>query len=68
MFAVQFNFNMQSKNNWDGYSEITVNGKATVGIIPTLTQDITPLTAEDVFVNSSTEPAPPKATRKGKKG
>ena len=46
--AVQLNFNMSSKNNWNGYSEITVGGTPALGVIPALTQDITPLTAEDV--------------------
>lgn len=46
--AVQINFNMSSKNNWNGYSEITVGGTPALGIIPSLTQDITPNTAEDV--------------------
>jgi hypothetical protein len=48
VYAVQINFNMQSKNNWNGYSEITINGTPSTGVIATLTQDITPLTAEDV--------------------
>jgi hypothetical protein len=46
--AVQINFNLQSKNNWNGYSEITIGGTPSLGVIPILTQDITPLTAEDV--------------------
>ena len=46
--SVQINFNMQSKNNWNGYSEITIGGKPAVGFIPAVTQDIAPLTAEDV--------------------
>jgi len=46
--AVQVNFNMSSKNNWNGYSEITVGGTPALGVIPALTQDISPLTAEDV--------------------
>jgi len=52
--AVQINFNMQSKNNWNGYSEVTINGTASLGVIPTLTQDITPLTAEDVVGSALT--------------
>src|SRR5665213_1779303 len=54
VYAVEFNFNLQSKNNWNGYSEITVNGKPSTGVIPSLTQDITPLTAEDVVGSSLT--------------
>ena len=54
VYAVQINFNMLSKNNWNGYSEITINGKPTVGIIPPLVQDITPLTAEDVVGSTLT--------------
>jgi hypothetical protein len=46
--SVQLNFNMQSKNNWNGYSEITIGGTPALGLIPALTQDIAPLTAEDV--------------------
>ena len=46
--SVQINFNMQSKNNWNGYSEITIGGTPALGVIPALTQDIAPLTAEDV--------------------
>ncbi len=46
--AVQINFNMQSKNNWNGYSEITISGTPALGVIPAVTQDIAPLTAEDV--------------------
>ena len=45
---VQINFNMQSKNNWNGYSEITIGAKPSVGVLPVLTQDIMPNTAEDV--------------------
>lgn len=52
--AVQLNFNMQSKNNWNGYSEITIGGTPALGVIPALTQDITPLTAEDVVGSSLT--------------
>lgn len=50
--AVQIDFNMQSKNNWNGYAEITINGTPSLGVIPSLTQDITPLTAEDVAGSS----------------
>ena len=46
---VQINFNMQSKNNWNGYSEITVGGTQSVGVLPALTQDVAPNTAEDVM-------------------
>lgn len=52
--AVQINFNMQSKNNWNGYSEITIGGSPSLGVIPVLTQDVTPLTAEDVVGSSLT--------------
>jgi hypothetical protein len=48
VYAVEINFNFQSKNNWNGYSEITVNGTASSGFAPAVTKDITPLTAEDV--------------------
>jgi hypothetical protein len=48
VYAVQFNFNLQPKNDWEGYSEITINGKASLGVVPILTADIAPLTAEDV--------------------
>jgi len=52
--AVQVNFNMQSKNNWNGYSEITLGGTPALGVFPAVTQDITPLTAEDVVGSSLT--------------
>src|SRR5690606_31484396 len=52
--AVQINFNMQSKNNWNGYSEITIGGTPSVGMFPAVTQDITPLTAEDVVGSTLT--------------
>ena len=52
--AVQLNFNMQSKNNWNGYSEITIGGTPAVGVIPALTQDITPFAAEDVVGSTLT--------------
>jgi hypothetical protein len=52
VYALEINFNLQSKNNWNGYSEITVNGNPSTGFIPSLTQDITPNTAEDVKGNS----------------
>lgn len=52
--AVQVNFNMSSKNNWNGYSEITVGGTPALGVIPALTQDISPLTAEDVVGSTLT--------------
>jgi hypothetical protein len=48
VYAVEFNFNEQPKNNWEGYAQITINGTASLGVVPTLSQDITPLTAEDV--------------------
>ena len=50
--AVQINFNLQSKNNWNGYSEITIGATPSLGVIPVLTQDIAPLTAEDVVGSS----------------
>ena len=50
--AVQIDFNQQSKNNWNGYSEITIGGTPSLGVIPPLTHDITPLTAEDVAGSS----------------
>ena len=31
---VQINFNMQSKNNWNGYSEVTIGGTPSAGILP----------------------------------
>ena len=52
--AVQINFNMTSKNNWNGYSEITIHGTPALGVIPSLTQDITPLTARDVVGSALT--------------
>lgn len=52
VYALQINFNLQSKNNWNGYSEITVGGLPSTGVIPTLTEDINPLTAEDVVGSS----------------
>jgi len=54
--AVQINWNLQgspTKNGWDGYSEITVGG-TTSAPKPVLTQDINPLTAEDVVGSSLT--------------
>lgn len=50
--AVQFNFNMQSKNNWNGYSEISVGGTPSLGFLPAVSQDVTPLTAEDAVGGS----------------
>jgi hypothetical protein len=52
VYAVQFNFNLKSKNNWNGYSEITINATPSKGVVPILTQDIAPLTAEDVVGSS----------------
>ena len=46
--AVQFSFNLGSKNNWNGYSEISLGGAPATALAPVVTQDITPLTAEDV--------------------
>ena len=54
VIAVEFNFNYQSKNNWNGYSEIAVGGTPSLGTLPAVTQDITPLTAEDVVGSSVT--------------
>ncbi len=49
VYALQFNFNMKSGTyDYNCYSEITVNGKASSGVVPLLTGDIAPLTAEDV--------------------
>jgi hypothetical protein len=50
--AVQFNFNMESIHNWNGYSQITIGGQPSAGMFPALTQDIRPLTAEDVAGSS----------------
>lgn len=53
VYALQFNFNLQAtKNYWSGYSEITVGGQSSLGVIPALAQDVTPLTAEDVVGSS----------------
>ena len=50
VYAIEFNFNTATfpKNGYEGYSEITVGGTPSLGVRPTLTQDVTPLTAEDV--------------------
>lgn len=48
--AVQIDWNLQGsvpKNGWEGYSEITIGGTQAAPV-PMLTQDINPLTAEDV--------------------
>ncbi|MBC8096761.1 MAG: hypothetical protein H7Y43_13210 [Akkermansiaceae bacterium] len=54
--AVQINWSLQGsppKNDWEGYSEIIINGTASAPI-PVLTQDITPLTADDVVGSTLT--------------
>jgi hypothetical protein len=56
VYAVQINWNLQGsypKNLWEGYSEITVGG-APSAPRPVLTQDISPLTAEDVVGSTLT--------------
>jgi len=48
--AVEINWNLQGsqpKNGWEGYSEIIIKGTPSAPR-PVLTQDITPLTADDV--------------------
>ena len=56
VYAVQINFNIKSAlagaPEYNQYSEITINGKPSTGVAPALTQDITPLTAEDVVGGS----------------
>ncbi len=52
--AVQINWDLQGsqpKNGWEGYAEVSVNGTASAPR-PVLTQDINPLTAEDVVGSS----------------
>ena len=52
--AVEINFDLVGappKNDYEGYSEILIKGKASANI-PSLTQDITPLTAADVVGSS----------------
>jgi hypothetical protein len=54
--AVQINWNLQGsvpKNGWEGYSEITISG-TNAAPVAVLTQDINPLTAEDVVGSSLT--------------
>ena len=54
--AIQINWNLQGsppKNGWEGYSEITVAGTRSAPVA-VLTQDITPLKAEDVVGSSVT--------------
>ena len=54
--AVQINWNLQGsqpKNGWEGYSEITIAGTHSAPVA-VLTQDITPLKAEDVVGSSVT--------------
>ncbi|HEX4266011.1 MAG TPA: hypothetical protein VH597_16875 [Verrucomicrobiae bacterium] len=54
--AVQINWNLQGaqpKNGWEGYSEILVKGVPSAPK-PVLTQDITPLTADDVVGSTLT--------------
>jgi hypothetical protein len=56
VFCVQFNWNLQGsppKNGQEGYSEIIIGGAASPPV-PTLTQQVTPLTAEDVVGGSLT--------------
>src|ERR1019366_7908872 len=51
--AVEINFGpLKPKNHWEGYSEITVGRTPSLGVLPAVTQDITPLTAEDVVGSS----------------
>jgi len=52
--AVEINFNINFGTDWNGYSEVTVGGTPSTGLIPGLAQDITPLTAEDVVGSSVT--------------
>lgn len=54
VYAVELNFNIKQGNDWNGYSEITIGGQPSTGLIPGLSQDITPLTAEDVVGSSLT--------------
>jgi hypothetical protein len=52
--AVQVNWHLQGsppKNGWEGYSEITISGISSAPR-PVLTQDISPLTAEDMVGSS----------------
>ena len=54
--AVEINWNLQGaqpKNGWEGYSEITIAGTPSAPVA-ILTQDITPLKAEDVVGSSVT--------------
>jgi hypothetical protein len=46
--AVEINFSFSSKNDWNGYSEISIGGTPATVSVPAETQDITPVTAEDV--------------------
>lgn len=48
--AIRFNWNVspQPENGWEGYSEILVGGKVSTGFVPTLVNDVSPLTASDV--------------------
>jgi hypothetical protein len=43
-----FDFTSSAKNGWEGYSEIVIGGQSSGSPVPELTQDVTPLTAEDV--------------------
>lgn len=55
--AIEINWSLQGgppKNDWEGYSEIVVSGTNATGLPPVLTQDITPLAAEDVVGSSLT--------------
>jgi hypothetical protein len=47
-------FGIPKNNQFSGYSEITVGGKPSTGLVPALTQDVNPLTAEDVQGGSLT--------------
>jgi hypothetical protein len=54
--AVEINWGLQGappKNGWEGYSEIIINGTPSAPK-PVLTQDVTPLSAEDVMGSSLT--------------
>jgi len=56
VYAVQINWNLQGsppKNGWEGYSEIVIKGTPAAPK-PVLTQDITPVTADDVVGSSLT--------------
>jgi hypothetical protein len=48
--ALRFNWNLSPgpENGWEGYSEILVGGTPSLGFVPALTNDVSPLTASDV--------------------